>query len=725
MSRTFGPYNLLEKLGHGGSGQVFRARREPSLEFVALKILDPALAKSATARMQLAREAEVTLTLDHPNLVRGVDAGQVDHQPYLATELMEGGSLARFLDRARRRKVDVPVDVGVFVVEQVLRGLRALHEARGKGGARLRFVHRDVCPNNVFFSVGGRVCLGDLGLAAVHTLPTDPGTRVGRLAYAAPELLETTAVDVRADLFSVAVVLYEILCGRLPFAGDTVEARAKALARRPERLQRYRPEISAGLEQVVMAALRPNPSDRPPDASTMLAALEGHWSRRSGHARRLASLIAQTFEARRRDLPREQAVAFHKLTALGIKAFVADGRVFGKLRVEPKRFERIESVDVGPEHTVVVRDNAVLTFVGDSPLRHLGPIRFLSARSPAHLEMYLAAGWRGLAEQTASLVEHARRYLPTAVLDPDDLRVTARVENRVIHFDRDHRTVEVSGGAAPRRHLLPEDPTAFDLLALDPPSGAPTRPMPPPSIGVTGDLSLDLHLDDPDPVQVPEPAVPEEPAPVLVGRAPRVPTARSAQLEWEDRLVHVVVEDASRGGVFVAMPLKGGPVVGQTVSLGGVGPVSVEAEVAHRRSAAEAALLGRSEGVGLCFQKARARLEGEISAVLVAMPPSAVRMRVLELLAESFILPIVVHDVVTALVSLLWADIRLVVMDGGFAEGRWWPALEALGIRQALLVGSIPADLPSPPGTSLEAVSPDEVETKLDRAVSGLDRGSW
>lgn len=658
MLRTFGSYSLLERLGHGGSGQVFRARRDGSLEFVALKLLDPALAKSPTARMQLRQEAEVTLMLDHPNLVRGLDAGEVEEQPYLVTELMEGGSLARFLDRARARGVEVPIDAGVFVVEQVLKGLRALHQARGKGGARLGLVHRDVCPSNVFFSVGGRACLGDLGLAAVHTLRTPPGTRVGRLAYAAPELLETTEVDGRADLFSAAVLLYEILCGKLPFEGDTVAARTKALAKRPERPTRTRPEIDTGLEEVVMEALRPDPDDRPSDVSAMLSALEGRWSRRTGNARRLASLLAKTFETRRRDLPREQAVAFHKLTALGIKAFIADDRVWGKLRVEPQRFEPIEGVEVGVEHTVVVRDNAVMTFVGDSPLRHLGAVRFLSARSAAHLQMYLAAGWKVLAEQTGS---------------------------------------------------------------LEPAPG----PQKIPSIEATGDLSLDLELEDTELEPLPEPAAPEEPSPVLVGRAPRVPTSREAEIFWEERRVRVLVEDASRGGVFAAVSIEDAPDVGQIVSLTGVGPVSVEAEVAHRRSAAEALMLDTSEGIGLCFREARARLEGEVSAVMVAMPPSAVRMRVLELLAESFVLPIVVHDVVTAMVSLLWADVRLVVMDGGFAGGRWWPALEAFGIRQALIVGSIPEDLPAPPGVNVEATSQEEVETRLEQALASLDRGSW
>lgn len=208
IGESLGPYRLVEVLGKGGMGLVFRAVHEPDGEVVALKVLRQALSSEETFRRRFAHEARAAARVAHPHLVRILDAGEIDGHQYLAMAYVQGPTLEH------RIRMD-----GRLEVEHLLRlagdlgaALDALHE-RG-------IVHRDVKPSNVLFGPGGAALLTDFGLAKGrdYTALTEPGQLFGSLNYVAPELVRGEPATPATDLYALGCVVFEAATGAAPFA---------------------------------------------------------------------------------------------------------------------------------------------------------------------------------------------------------------------------------------------------------------------------------------------------------------------------------------------------------------------------------------------------------------------------------------------------------------------------------------------------------------------------
>lgn len=275
IGRTIaGRYSLVRLLGDGGMGAVYKAEDNVLRRFVAIKLLHPAAAANPAAVERFLREAQAAASIGHPNIIEILDFGEADGKPYLVMEYLRGRSLADVL------QTDGPLDAkhACAVAGHALAGLQGAHD-RG-------ILHRDLKPANLMlvarFGDRSFVKLLDFGFAALlgGNLPSDKTltparTLVGTPAYAAPERLRgDDRRDPRTDLYSLGVVLYEMLAGVRPFDASTFSELARRVQTEPPpSLRLYRPDLPDGLERVIMRALAKTPEERWPDAESFAAAL--------------------------------------------------------------------------------------------------------------------------------------------------------------------------------------------------------------------------------------------------------------------------------------------------------------------------------------------------------------------------------------------------------------------------------------------------------------------
>jgi len=261
-----GPYRVLQVLGAGGMGVVFRAE-DPHLErVVALKAMLPALASTPLAKQRFFREAKAAAALKHANIVTIFQVGEDRGAPFLAMEFLEGKPLDKYLKHDARSATAEIVRIGREIAE----GLAAAHD---KG-----LVHRDIKPANIWLEGDKRhVKILDFGLArtlADQTHLTQSGAIIGTPAYMAPEQAEGLPVDHRCDLFSLGCVLYRMCTGELPFQGKSTMAILSALAlHNPAPPNELDPELPAELSALIMRLLAKKPEDRPASAKEVVEEL--------------------------------------------------------------------------------------------------------------------------------------------------------------------------------------------------------------------------------------------------------------------------------------------------------------------------------------------------------------------------------------------------------------------------------------------------------------------
>ena len=260
--RQVGRFEIIEKLGAGAMGEVFRAHDPVLGRDLAIKVVTGGLSEDETARERFHREARAAAQLNHPNIITVHDFGEEQGMAYMAMELLEGEDLRDLL----RRGGLTSLDEKLAAMEQILDGLAFAHS---KG-----VVHRDLKPGNIRVLPQRRVKIMDFGLARLAQDAAATGALMGTPHYMAPEQVKGERATARADVFSLGAMFYEILSGRLPFPGRTIaEVLFNVANRDPEPLARVAPDIPESLATVVMRALSKAPDVRYADATEMLPAL--------------------------------------------------------------------------------------------------------------------------------------------------------------------------------------------------------------------------------------------------------------------------------------------------------------------------------------------------------------------------------------------------------------------------------------------------------------------
>jgi len=258
----FGRYELVSRLGHGGMAETWRARLLAAAGItkpVLIKRILPEYGTDDAFISMFISEARISATLSHGNIAQVHDFGELDGEYFLAMEYVDGQPLHRIIKRARLSGLTaLPVPLATFIALEMCRGLHYAHTRTDDSGKPLGIVHRDISPDNVLVSYEGQVKLVDFGIAKARmqrNFDTAPGVVKGKYLFFSPEQARGEEVDGRTDVWATGVVLYEMLCGRLPVEGPEYAALPKLLTGAFPRPSVLRPELPAELDALVMKAL--------------------------------------------------------------------------------------------------------------------------------------------------------------------------------------------------------------------------------------------------------------------------------------------------------------------------------------------------------------------------------------------------------------------------------------------------------------------------------------
>lgn len=312
LPERFGPYRLVRRLGRGGMAEAFEAMRDPGGEAtprVCLKRILPGLGDLTEMREGLAAEARIGAALRHGNIVALLDHGEVDGQPYIVLELVEGTDLRRLLKALAALGEPMPWPV---VAELAFAMAHALDYAHGmvRDGSVAGILHRDISPSNVLLGRHGEVKLADFGIAKVigESHATRTGLLKGKIPYMAPEYVGGAGFEARSDLFALGVTLHECLVGTRPFDGTSdVETLDRILSGARIPLAQRAIDAPRALVETVDALLAHHPDERPRsgrEVATLLRDAAPPVDARSDLAMAVRSLMATTGAA-----PLEAAVA--------------------------------------------------------------------------------------------------------------------------------------------------------------------------------------------------------------------------------------------------------------------------------------------------------------------------------------------------------------------------------------------------------------------------------
>ena len=257
-------YRIVALLGRGGMGEVYRAEDLRLAQVVAIKFLPEALSRDASALARFHSEVRVARQVSHPNVCRVFDIGDAEGIPFLTMEYVDGEDIASLIRRIGR----LPQDKAIEISRQICAGLAAAHE-RG-------VVHRDLKPANVMLDGSGKVRLTDFGLAGIAATIQGAEIRAGTPAYMAPEQLSGKEVTTKSDIYSLGLVMYEILTGKRAYDAATlpelIKAREEAAPTNPSTLVR---DLDPLIERVILRCLEKDPAKRPISVLQVSAALPG------------------------------------------------------------------------------------------------------------------------------------------------------------------------------------------------------------------------------------------------------------------------------------------------------------------------------------------------------------------------------------------------------------------------------------------------------------------
>lgn len=271
IGTVLGNYRITAVLGQGGMAKVYKAYQENLDREVAIKVLPPWYAADRSFVERFNLEARLVARLSHPNIVTVHDASEINGHLYIVMQLVDGGTLKNRLDQCQHSGKAMDFAEAVPIFTQLASALNYAHEQG--------VIHRDIKPVNVLMDRSGRPILSDFGIAKVlastESNLTRPGAGVGTPEYMSPEQCQGGAIDGRADIYALGIMLFEALVGKPPFQGNNYPALAHShIYEMPPRPSLLNPAIPPGVEQIILTALMKNPQQRFQQANDLADALQ-------------------------------------------------------------------------------------------------------------------------------------------------------------------------------------------------------------------------------------------------------------------------------------------------------------------------------------------------------------------------------------------------------------------------------------------------------------------
>jgi non-specific serine/threonine protein kinase len=348
IGKTLSHFEIREKLGAGGMGEVFLAEDTNLKRRVAVKLLSSELASDPKARQLIFREARAASQLSHPNIATVYEVDEVDGTPFIAMEFIGGDSLKGLLDRGSITSSTLP-----GIIRQAAEGLKEAHAAG--------ILHRDIKPGNIMVDERGTVKILDFGLAALTAQERTAGesedqflsrtatkwTTGGTVPYMSPEQLGGAATDARTDIFSFGVLLYECLTGRMPFQGQTsIDVMHAVLRQTPTPVRGLVPDISPGWERLVERCLAKSPEQRPSSMAEVLEVLKQPATATSEQEKSLAVLYFENLSRDDEDEYFRDGITEDIITEL---SKIEEIKVFSRSAVFAFRDQHVTAPEVGQQ----------------------------------------------------------------------------------------------------------------------------------------------------------------------------------------------------------------------------------------------------------------------------------------------------------------------------------------------------------------------------------------
>lgn len=273
-------YEIIDKVGSGGMADVYKARCHRLNRFVAMKVLKQEYSDDKKFVAKFRGEAQSAAGLSHPNIVNVYDVGEDDGLYYIVMELVEGITLKNFIDR--KDHLEVKEAIGISI--QIAQGLEAAHANH--------IIHRDIKPQNIIISREGKVKVTDFGIAKAATSNTITSNAMGSVHYISPEQARGGYSDERSDIYSLGVTMYEMLTGKVPFAGDnTVSVALQHIQGEPVPLRELDPSIQPSLERIVQKCMQKKPERRYLSATELITDLKHAITNPSGDFVKIAPMV--------------------------------------------------------------------------------------------------------------------------------------------------------------------------------------------------------------------------------------------------------------------------------------------------------------------------------------------------------------------------------------------------------------------------------------------------
>ena len=280
LGKKMGGYRVLERVGRGGMGTVYRAEQLALKRTVALKVISEEHTKNREFMQLFLHEAQTSARLNHPNIVQVYDVKQHEQFYYFSMEFMPGGSVQDLLNKERK----VPVGRAVKMIREAAQGLEYAQKKE--------IIHRDIKPDNLMISEEGEIKIGDLGLARSpkeKVGPKEEGTVIGTPHYIAPEQVKGKPADYRSDLYSLGSTFYRIVTGTTPYQASSIRELVNRKVREdPKAPHEVNPDVPKRVSDIILKLMARNPEDRHVSATELLRDLENLQRPRGGGAQRVS-----------------------------------------------------------------------------------------------------------------------------------------------------------------------------------------------------------------------------------------------------------------------------------------------------------------------------------------------------------------------------------------------------------------------------------------------------